>query len=89
MCHMAQMVMIMASLEPGDEIIINAGFGSPETEKQAIDIIANVNGFSALTAQGIKIICKDARGIIKTGKHFDVFEISPKAKKILKNLGLS
>ncbi len=57
------MGIIIASLEPGDEIIIKAGFGCPKTEKETKDIITEVDGCSALTVKGIRLRCWDARGI--------------------------
>jgi len=89
MCMMPQFGAIIASLQPGDEVIIRKNFGMPKTKEATKDIIANVHRCSALTAKGRKLICRDAIGIEMTGKHFTDFDISPEAKKILKKAGLS
>ena len=86
---MSQFGAIIASLKPGDEVIIRKNFGIPKTKKRTKDIIANVHQFSALTARGTKLICRDAIGIEMTGQHFDDFDVSPKAKKILEKADLS
>ena len=89
MCMMPQMGYAIASLSPGDEIIIRKGFGDPKTEKEIKDIIYNIHCFSALTANGIQLMCRDAIGIKRTGKHFTEYDVSPEAKKILKEANVS
>jgi len=74
----------IAELKPGDEIIIKGGYGDPPVEKDTEDIIAAVGGFSALTISGIKLSCWNEAGVKPTGEHFEKFELSEKAKEILK-----
>jgi len=79
----------IAALEPGDEIVIRAGFGHPAKEEDATDIVVAVNGFSALTAGGVRLACWDGAGV-ETGRHFeeDEYEISPEAQVILEKVGI-
>lgn len=74
---------IIAELKPGDEIIIKTEFGHPPVENDSAHIIASVDQFSALTADGIMLCCYDGVGVSSTGKHYDKFEISAEAKEIL------
>lgn len=75
----------IAALEPGDEVVIKAKFGHPSKEEDVTDIVLSVNGFSALTASGVKLACWDSAGIEKTGRHFEdgEYEVSPEAQAIL------
>lgn len=74
---------IFSELKTGDEVKIKAGHGYPPIETDAIKIIADVEGFSALTTDGIALCCEDAQSMTKTGNHFDNIEISPAAQKML------
>lgn len=76
---------LIASLKAGDEITIKAGHGYPTSEGDMTDIIVAVDGFSALTASGVRLMCSDGLGIEKTGNHFEEgeYEISPEAQVIL------
>lgn len=77
---------IFEQLKPGDEITIAQGCGYPEAEADTTAIIADVGGLSALTASGIKLMCTDAKGITRTGNHFDSFPLSEEAQRILSQL---
>jgi hypothetical protein len=77
---------IFLELKIGDEIKVDAGRGFPPVEIEATKIIADVAGYSALTADGVALCCEDAQGIIKTGNYFDKVEISPAAQKLLDDI---
>jgi len=74
---------IFSELQVGDEIELEAGRGYPAANTETTKIIADVNGFSALTADGIRLACQDGMGITKTGNHFDQVDISPAAQQLL------
>lgn len=73
----------IAGLGRGDEIVLDAGFGSPAQDKVSTQIVVEVDGFSALLASGVVLRCNDGLGVTPTGNHFDEFEISPAAQTIL------
>lgn len=77
---------LIGSLDKGTEIIILQGEGVPQVEKEKVDIIWIVSGYSALTAGGIIIGCEYNSDIILTGRHFDVFPITDEAKRIQKEV---
>jgi len=77
---------IFLELLVGDEIKVEAGHGFPPLESEMTKVLADVNGFSALTTDGVRLACQDAPGITKTGQHFDQIEISPAAQKILNEI---
>lgn len=79
---------IIASLKPGDEIVVKRGFGTPPAEEDTVEIIADAGGMSALTTSGRALACDDGHGIEITGQHFEEFEISPKAQMIMKRVSL-
>lgn len=76
---------IFADLQAGDEILVKAGAGHPQQENDATEIIVDVDGMSALTANGIKLMCTDGVLIKPTGNHFEpgTFSVSPEAERIL------
>lgn len=74
---------VISALSPGDEIVIKRGFGTPPADGDAVETIVAVDGMSALTASGRVLACDDGYGVEATGNHFDEFEISPEAQKIL------
>lgn len=74
---------VIAKLQRGDEILLEAGFGSPAQDVETTQIIVEVDGFSALTAAGIILRCDDGQGVTPTGNHFEDFELSQAAKNIL------
>ena len=74
----------IAGRKPGDQVIIKPGHGRPKVEEATIDIIVEVYDFSALTAKGRTLNCWDS--IEPTGKNFENFEVSDKAKEILAKL---
>lgn len=76
----------IAGLDKGTEIIILEGEGYPQTQKEKVDIIWVVAGYSALTAGGIILGCEYNSDIILTGRHFDVFPVSDEAKRIQKEV---
>ncbi|KKT32286.1 MAG: hypothetical protein UW19_C0025G0006 [Candidatus Moranbacteria bacterium GW2011_GWF2_44_10] len=75
----------ISQLKVGEQIIVLAGEGYPSFERDRVDIVCSVDGYSALTAQhAIAINCNNISAVIPTGNHFDDFLISPEAKEILK-----
>ncbi len=76
----------ISTLKVGDQIIVLAGDGSPEFERDRVDIVWKVDGFSALTAGGIALSCQNVSKIVLTGNHFDDFLASPEAKAIWKSV---
>lgn len=68
-----------------DEIILEAGFGFPETTANRTLIVIFVGGNSALLSDGTRISrCGlDEVGITKTGRNLEEFEVSQKAKMLL------
>lgn len=77
---------IIASLKGGDEIIVREGFGFPKAEEDTKQIIAFVQGFSALTTDGVRLNCKDGMGISPTGNHVDNFQLSEEACRIIEEI---
>lgn len=73
--------MIIAKLQPGDKVVIRAGAGDPAQAEDATDHILAVEGFSALTAGGIGLSCRDGGLITVTGESVpvDQLEISSEA----------
>ena len=75
---------IIASLKPGDEIVIPPGAGDPARKETVTDHVLQVRGCSALTIGGVRLECKDGRLIQKTGKSvpIDQLEVSEKASML-------
>ena len=69
-------------LSVGDQIIVLAGEGDPEFDRDRVDIVWKVSGFSALTAGGVSINCLNISKVVLTGNHFDSFLASDKAKAV-------
>ncbi len=76
----------IAKLQVGDQIIVLAGEGYPEFERDRVDIIWKIDGFSALTAEGISINCHNISKVVRTGNYFDSFLASAEAKAIWQNI---
>ena len=74
--------MSISELRIGDQIVVLAGEGHPEFDRDRVDIVWKVSGFSALTAGGISINCHNVSKIVRTGQNFDVFLASDEAKAI-------
>lgn len=76
---------IFFKMRPGDEIKIRPGFGYPQAEAEVTEILAAVDGYSALTASGRRLMCDDAYGLELTGNHFEAgeYEVSPETQEIL------
>lgn len=73
----------IAKLKRGDEITIAPGFGYPPSQEVRTEIVLDVDGFSALTNAGTRLMCDDGAGVEQTGRHFDVFDITPEAQSII------
>jgi len=76
---------VIANLQVGDLVLIKAGAGMPPQEEDITDIIADVQGMSAITAKGMRLKCTDGYFVQKTGEHFEpgTFEVSPEAQRII------
>lgn len=81
---------VIASLKPGEEVIVKKGFGYPPAEEDTTEIIAVVDEMSALTASGRALRCNDGYGVEATGNRFEEGEyaISPKARMIMEKASL-
>lgn len=77
---------VIVKLKPGDEVVIRAGFGHPPLENDSTHIIAAVQKFSALTADGVMLCCYDGVGVEPTGNRDEKYELSPEAKEILNKI---
>jgi len=78
----------IADLKEGQEIRIAPGCGHPNSDKERVAIVAHVDGYSALTADGIMLSCCDGDGVTLTGKEYPDFELDENAKRILGEAGL-
>ncbi|EKD52817.1 MAG: hypothetical protein ACD_61C00229G0001 [uncultured bacterium] len=74
----------ISELRPGDEIIILKGEGYPAVAQETTTIVWILAGFSALCIDGTAISCLNVSDFIRTGRHFDRFEISEEAKQMEK-----
>ena len=76
---------IFFQMEPGDEIRVKPGFGSPMLNMELIEIVVAVDGYSALTQNGRRLMCDDAFGLELTGNHFEegTYTVSAKAQEIM------
>jgi len=84
MCRPGAGGQVIANLQPGQEIVILPGYGYPATQEGRLDIIWQVHKFSALTANGVRLMCADGNGgIVLTSTVHDSFEVSPEAQAIL------
>ena len=83
--HMVPEGKFIAELKPGEEIIIAAGAGNPAHEEDVKDYVLEVQGCSALTAGGIRLMCSDGNSVTKTGNQVPVekLEVSEEARQIL------
>lgn len=77
---------VIADLRVGDEISLAAGFGFPTAAEDAKHIIVDVSGFSAMTADGTLLACRDGAGVTPTGMRHDRFTISDKARRKFEEL---
>lgn len=59
--------LLISSLKRGDEILLDAGHGCPETEDTKALVIFLVDGFSAVCTDGTRINCNDGNFVTKTG----------------------
>lgn len=78
--------MRIASLRPGDEIIIQAGFSVPAKEENVTDIVIFADEFLAITASGIKLYRRHGYSVKKTGNHFEegTYEVAPEAEELMR-----
>jgi len=76
---------VIAALNPGDEIIIAAGAGTPPQEADATATILEVAGMSALTTSGIRLMCSDGLKVTPTGNRVEpeTLVVSPEAQAFL------
>jgi hypothetical protein len=72
---------VIASLEKGDEITLQAGFGTPAIDQDRVVVVYTVDGFSALCTDGTILLCGDGQGVAKTNRKVE-------AKLTLKVAGL-
>jgi hypothetical protein len=69
------------ALEPGRVIIVKAGFGFPPAEADIRQVIAEVEGMSAVTSDGV-LLCLAGGGIMMTEEIAPVV-LSEQAKQII------
>lgn len=72
----------ISRLRSGEEIIIFVGEGDPKTDRNIVDTIWLVSGFSALTAKGYTISCRTITKLVRTGNFHSHFAVSDAALKI-------
>ena len=78
----------ISQLQPGEQVIILKGEGNPPVPEETVDVICQVERFSALTAGGIRLNCLANSDIISTGTHVTNFEVSDSAKEIVNKAAL-
>jgi hypothetical protein len=76
---------IFEEMHVGDEVKIQPGRGMPETTEEVLEIIVAVDGLSALTNTGRRLMCFHSGGLKLTGQHFEEgeYELSKEARGIL------
>jgi hypothetical protein len=74
--------MLISSLTGGTEVIILKGEGSPPVQQETCTVIWKVNGFSALTAEGIALSCQNVSDLIVTGNKYETYHVTAEALQI-------
>jgi len=74
--------MLISTLSPGDEVIILKGEGYPMVQDETCTLIWKVDGFSALTVDGIALSCQNLSDLIVTGNKYETYKVSPEAMQI-------